>query len=155
MESPFTWTKIYSRNRLKSGIFYASSQASGKIKNNKIQMRRAELGNFDYDIKHLPGKSNLAPDALSRACSIIPLAEDLSQLHNKLGHPGISRLSHFVRSKHLPFSTEDVKKVCTSCKICVELKPQFYRRPPEQLIKSLRLWDRISIDFKGPLSGKH
>ena len=97
----------------------------GKIKNNKIQMRRAELGNFDYDIKHLPGKSNLAPDALSRACSIIPLAEDLSQLHNKLGHPGISRLSHFVRSKNLPFSTEDVKKVCTSCKICADLKPQF------------------------------
>ena len=35
------------------------------------------------------------------------------------------------------------------------MKPQFYRRPPEQLIKSLRPWDRISIDFKGPLSGKH
>ena len=62
----------------------------GKIKNNKIQMWCAELGNFDYDIKHLSGKSNLAPDTLSRACLIIPLAEDLSQLHNKLGHPGIS-----------------------------------------------------------------
>ena len=69
----------------------------------------AELGNFDYDIKHLPGKSNLAPDALSRAYSIIPFTEDLSQLHNKLGHPGISRLN-FVHSKNLPFSTEDVKK---------------------------------------------
>ena len=118
-------------------------------------MWRAELGNFDYDIKHLPGKSSLASDALSRACSLIPLAEDLSQLHNKLGHPGISRLSHFVRSKILPFSTKDVKKVCTSCKICAELKPQFYRRPPEQLIKYLRPWDRISIDFKEPLSGKY
>ena len=74
-------------------------------------MWRSELGNFDYDIKHLPGKTNLEPDALSRACSIIPLAEDFSQLHNKLGHPGISRLSHFVRSKNLAFLTENVKKV--------------------------------------------
>ena len=70
------------------------------------------------------------------------------------GHPGIFQLSHFVRFKNLLFSTEGVKKVCTSSKICAELKPQFYRRPPEQLIKSLRPWDRISIDFKGPLSGK-
>ena len=139
----------------KAVSFMLHPKRLGKIKNNKIQMWRVKLGNFDYDIKHLPGKSNLAPDALSRACSITPFTEDLSQLHNKLGHPGISRLSHFVRSKNLPFSTEDVKKVCTSCKICAELKPQFYRRPPERLIKSLRPWDRISIDFKGPLSGKH
>ena len=76
-------------------------------------------------------------------------------MHNKLGHPGISRFFHFVRFKNLPFSAEDVEKVCTSCKICAELKPQLYRRPPEQLIKSLRPWDRISIDFKGPFSGKH
>ena len=94
----------------KAVSFMLHPKRLGKIKNNKIQMWRAELGNFDYDIKHLPGKSNLAPDALSRACSITPFTEDLSQLHNKLGHPGISRLSHFVRSKNLPFSTEDVKK---------------------------------------------
>ena len=94
-----------------------------KIKNSKIQMWRAELGNLDYDIKHLSGKSNLAPDVLSRACSMISFVEDFSQLHNKLVHPSISRLSHIVRSKNLPFPTEDVKKVCTSCKICAELKP--------------------------------
>ena len=81
---------------------------SGKIKNIKIYMWRAELGNIDYDIKHLPGECTLAPDNLSQACLMIALAENLSQLPNKPGYPGISRLSHFLRS--LPFSTEDVKK---------------------------------------------
>ena len=31
----------------------------GKIKNMKIQTWRAELGNFDYEIHHRPGKENL------------------------------------------------------------------------------------------------
>ena len=70
MESPFTWTKIYSRNRPKSRVFMLHPKCLGKIKNNKIRTWRAKLGNFDYDIKHLPRKSNLAPDALSRACPI-------------------------------------------------------------------------------------
>ena len=39
----------------------------GKIKIMKIQTWRAELGNFDYEIQHRPGKENYAPDALSLA----------------------------------------------------------------------------------------
>ena len=73
-------------------------------------MWRAELGNFDYDVKHLPGKSNLAPDTLSRACSIIPLAEDLPQLHSKLEHPGFSRLFHFYVPKIYPFRQKTKKR---------------------------------------------
>ena len=71
----------------------------GKIKNTKIILWRAELGNFDYDIPHRPGKKNLAPDALSSACGSIYNSPDLFDMHQKLGHPGISRLSHFVRTK--------------------------------------------------------
>ena len=86
---------------------------------------------------------------------MIYFAEDFSQLHNELGHSCISQLSHFIRSKNLPFSTDDVKKVCRSCKMWAELKPQFYGRPPEQLIKSSRPLDKISIDFKAFLFGKN
>ena len=59
----------------------------GKIKNMKIQTWRAELGNFDYEIKHRPGKLNLAPDALSRLSYLGPIEPDLGKIHEQLGHP--------------------------------------------------------------------
>ena len=51
----------------------------------------------------------------------------------------------------MPFSTEDVKKTCSTCRICAELKPQFCRPTPGTLIKSTQPMERLSIDFKGPL----
>ena len=75
---------------------------------------------------------------------------NLRDIHNQLGHPGVIRLSHFIRSKKLLFSIEDVKRICANCRVCAELKPQFYAEPTENLIKSMRPWERISIDFKGP-----
>ena len=49
----------------KAVSFMFDPRRLGKIKNMKIQTWRAELRNFDYEIKHRPGKLNLAPDALS------------------------------------------------------------------------------------------
>ena len=51
----------------------------------------------------------------------------------------------------MPFSTEDVKKTCSTCRICAELKPQLYRPTPGTLIKSTQPMERLSIDFRGPL----
>ena len=65
--------------------------------------------------------------------------------------PGVTRLLHFVKSKNLTFSTEEVKRACADCRICAELKPKFYSRNNSHLIKSTRPMERISIDFKGPL----
>ena len=126
----------------------------GKIKNNKIQLWRSELGNFNYEIKHRPGAQNLAADALSRLCSMSPHPLNLRDIHNRLGHPGVTRLSHFIRSKNLPFSVEDVKRICANCRVCAELEPRFFGKPTENLIKSMRPWERISIDFKGPMQSK-
>ncbi len=75
----------------------------------------------------------------------------LSKIHNGLGHSYVTRMIYFVRSKNMPFSTEDVKKTCSTCRICAELKPQFYRPTPGTLIKSTHPMERLSIDFKGPL----
>ena len=127
----------------------------GKIKNMKIQTWRTELGNFDNEIKYRPGKLNLAPDALSRLSYLGPIEPDLVKIHEQLGHPGISRLSHFIRSKNLPYSVEEVKKVCTNCRICAEVKPRYYSKPSESLIKSTRPWERVSVDFKGPVAGRN
>ena len=42
----------------------------GKINNTKLQLWRAQLGNFDYHIEHRLGKLNVAADILSRVPSI-------------------------------------------------------------------------------------
>ena len=113
-----------------------------------------EFGNFDYEIKHRPRKLNLAPDALSHLSYLGPTKLDLVKIHKQLGHPGISHLSHFIRSKNLPYSVEEVKKVCTNCRICAEVKPRYYSKPSKSLIKSTRLWERVRVDFKGPVAGR-
>jgi len=87
------------------------------------------------------------PDALSRSCALAPCMP-LRQLHESLGHPGFARLYHFVRQRNLPYSSEEAKTVCRSCRTCAEIKP-----PVQTLIKALRPWDRLSLDFKGPVRG--
>ena len=67
-------------------------------------------------------------------------------------HPGVTHMLHFVRSKNLPFSTEEVKKVCSDCEICSELKPKLFKPPTTgQLIKSLHPMNCLSIAIKGAL----
>ena len=128
-----------------------------KVKNNKIFLWRAELGTFSYRVEHTPGVENVVPDALSRP-SGVPAAisghDLLKSIHDLLGHPGIGRLNHFVKQKNLPFSLHEVKSTCRECKICAELKPQFYKQAGETLVKATRPWERIAIDFKGPVNGK-
>ena len=77
------------------------------------------------------------------------------EIHKVLGHPRVTRLSHFVKAKNLPFSVEDFKKVCSNCRICAEIKPRFFRKPVETLVKSMHPWERLNVDFKGPLPGKN
>ena len=45
----------------------------------------------------------------------------------------------------------DVKRVCSSCTACAKLKPNFYRPEEANLVKATQPWERISLDFKGPL----
>ena len=42
-----------------------------------------------------------------------------------------------------------------ACHTCSEVKPQFFKPASQTLIKAVRPWDRISIDFKGRVSGPH
>lgn len=143
--------KLYTDAR--SVAFMYDNRKHTKVKNAKINEWRMELDELSFNIEYRPGRNTVAVDTFSHtycaplSCQISVLVE----LHEKLCHPGVSRLLHFVRSRNLPFSTEDVKKTCASCKICAELKPQFYRPTEGTLIKATGLMQRISIDFKGPL----
>ena len=85
--------------------FMLDKTSKGKVKNRKIQLRRAELGCFDYRIHHRPGKLNVVPDSLFLLqITASTYSCDLEDIHKKLGHPGITRLVHFVRTKNLSFS---------------------------------------------------
>ena len=137
----------------------------GKIKNDKIMRWRTELGCYSYDIQYRPGKYNQAADCLTRSscsallsnnesplCSyIINNKEKLEELHNALCHPGITRMNHFVRRRNLPYSIEEIKSVVNQCITCCELKPRFYKPPSTHLIKATQPFERLNINFKGPL----
>ena len=128
------------------------TQHRSRIKNDKIQRWRLELSQYNYDVVYRPGKDNHAADALSRAfCGSTFERVDLRHLHESLCHPGVARLMHFVRAKNLPFSLEDVKRVTNTCPICCEVKPQFFKPLQPHLIKATQPFERLSIDFKGPL----
>ena len=145
---------LYTDQRSVSFMFDRRSRS--KIKNNKILCWRIELSQYSYDIKHKPGNSNVAPDALSRIiCSTIPFKNRLLALHNSLGHPGFARMYHFVKCRNLPFTSEETKEVCCQSQTCAEIKPRFFKPPQGQLIKATQTFERISMDFKGLLKGKN
>ena len=155
IESIRKWSHLLSRQIFtlvtdqRSVAFMLNSQRRSKIKNNKVQQWRLELAAYSYDIKYRPGKQNVGPDALSRAfCSAL---SSFSSLHEILCHPRVTRMLHFVRTKNLPFSTSDVKNAVSSCKVCAEIKPRFYRPNQEVLVKATQPMERLSMDFKGPV----
>jgi hypothetical protein len=125
----------------------------GKIKNEKILRWRLELSCFSFDITYRDGKKNVVADALSRMpfdCVAALTDDDLARLHDVLCHPGVTRLWHVVRSRNLPFSLEDVKATIRRCKTCSEVKPNFVKFQGT-LIKATRPFERLNVDFKGPL----
>ena len=65
--------------------------------------------------------------------------------------PGVIRMYHFVKSKNLPYSVEDVRLMTSSCKVCAECKPRFYRPENSHLIKATQPFERLNVDVKGPL----
>ena len=126
-----------------------------KVKNDKILRWRMELAAFDFTTIYRPGKENCAPDTFSRAITAtvnFPMRTQLKDLHETLCHPGVTRLAHYVKIKNLPFSLDDVKTVTQSCKDCCEIKASFLKPSSNlTLIKATQPFERISVDFKGPL----
>ena len=135
----------------KSVSYMFSQSHKGKIKNDKICRWRLEISCYNFDIVYRPGKDNVAPDTFSRVyCSAVS-SKSLYQLHDALCHPGITRLNAFVRSRNLPFSIEEIRRMISNCKICQECKPRFFKPQNHKLIKATQPMERLNIDFKGPL----
>jgi hypothetical protein len=139
----------------KSVSYMFDKKQKGKIKNDKIMHWRMELSCFDFDIIYRPGSENIPPDTFSRSyCATLgggPDYQVLLDLHGSLCHPGVTRMYHFVKSRNLPYSVEEVRRMTASCKICAECKPRFYKPEKTPLIKATQPFECLNIDFKGPL----
>lgn len=133
----------------KSVSYIFDQNHTSKIKNDKIERWRLELSCYKYDIIYRPGIQNNAADALSRVCAFMSNSK-LYELHDALSHPGITRMYHWIKLKNLPYSINDVKQMTASCRVCSEIKPRF-AKAKGTLIKALSPFERLNIDFKGPL----
>ena len=58
---------------------------------------------------------------------------------------------HYVHSKNLSYSLDEVRKMTSSCKICAEVKPHFYKLPEMHIIKATRPMKQLSNNFKSPI----
>ena len=134
----------------KSISFMFDNRRKSKIKNVKIARWRVELSEYRFDITHRPGKDNVAADTFSRIAAVGHPLQELKELHEQLCHPGITRLSHFVRMRNLPYTQEAVRAITNSCKSCCFLKPHFIHSQGT-LIQATAPFQRLNIDFKGPL----
>ena len=102
----------------------------GKIKNYKIMRWGIELACYSFDIVYRPGKVKVLLNALSRATCASTPQDSLYKLHEALCHPGVTRLNHFFRTKNLPYSLDEVKRVTSQCQTCAETKPRYHK--PEE-----------------------
>ena len=137
----------------RSVSYMFDKQHKNKIKNDKFMRWRMELSCYDFDIVYRPGRENIPSDTFSRSYCGMACHDrhSLFNLHEALCHPGVTRLYHFVKSKNMPYSVEDVRQVVGSCRICAECKPKFHQPDKTRLIKATQPFERLNIDFKGPL----
>jgi transposase InsO family protein len=145
------------------------------IKNDKIARWRLELMPYKFEIKYRPGSLNAPADALSRKLpkevtkkrvkknkkpsKVLHVASITSsaiskakQVHDEYRHPGVTRFWAVVKQLNIAVTLEEVREICRNCQVCTRVKPRFTSAAPGRLIQAMRPWDRISIDFKGPLT---
>ena len=121
---------------------------STKIKKNKILEWRIELAAFSYSIKYQSGKDNIIFDTQKHF--VLHWIDQYLAICNKV-YTTLELHECFIASKNQPFSTEEVKKVCSSRGTCVEPKPKFFHKEKGNLIKTCQQLDRLmSIDSKPP-----
>ena len=118
----------------------------GKIKNDKIMRWRVELSCYSFDIVYRPGKENVPSNAFSRNSFAAVLSDSLYQLHQSLSHPGITRISNFIKVQNLPYSVEEIKRMTNTCRICCECKPRYHRPAKSHLIEATQPFERLNID---------
>ena len=110
---------------------------------------------LEFDVRYRPSSENVPADVLSRDClNLVSRPKECKRIvdaHSSLCHPGVERLWQYVKDRKWPVSLEEVRAVVAECQICSKVKPRFCKTDCQTLIKASRPWERIAIDFKGPV----
>lgn len=59
----------------------------------------------------------------------------------------VTQMLCFVCTKNLPFPVEEMKKICSSCMVCTELKPKCFHPDKGIFIKTTHPIEHLSINF--------
>ena len=106
-------------------------------------------------MRYRPGTENIPADVMSRDClNLVSKSKECQRIvdaHSSLCHPGVERLWQYVKDRKWPVTLEEVRAVVSECQICSKVKPRFCKTDCHTLIKASRPWERIAIDFKGPV----
>lgn len=126
----------------------------------KLVRWRLQLGNYDFTIRHVPGKVNELADGLSRLCIISDKEEGIpssiiARYHNNIaGHLGVETTIRALRAdgfddKKLNKEVEAFIQLCSWCQKHKSGQPtvEFEQRPTATLTP----WTHISVDTMGPL----
>ena len=127
------------------GVSYLfDSKRKSSIKNTKLCRWRIALSEYTFDIQYRAGRLNTVADAMRRVCAYADADLEkpfiwgntdylLSQVHDKMGHPGIARTVGFIqRIADIPGLQSNVKQHIG------------------KLVTLSSPWERNSIDFVGP-----
>jgi len=95
----------------------------------------------------------MASDTLSRMHCASVSANYLYDIQCTLSHPGVIRMYHYIRTKNLLYSLDEIRKMTSNCNVCAEIKPGFCKSVDSHLVKATQTMERFSLDFKGPVAG--
>ena len=135
----------------KSVVFMLDKNVRSKIKNDKIYRWRVELSCYTFDIIYRKGVENIAADAISRIHCLSQSSVTLKSIHDSLCDPGVTRMTAFVRNQNLPYSVEDIRSMIKQCDVSQRCKPNFHKPQQDNIIKAMKPFKRLNIDFKGPI----
>lgn len=124
--------------------FIFDARRHGKNKNSKIEWNV-------YDM-YRPGKNNIPADTLSHVqCNALTNIGKLQEIHKNLCHPGITMLVHFVKVRNLPYSIEDVKRMCTVYAVCVlDRNDASIHQKQDTWSKQLNRWNNSALTLRDP-----
>ena len=60
-------------------------------------------------------------------------------------------MTHFLKTKYIPLTTEEVRNMTAPCKECAKCRPRFHRPKESTLSKATQPCERLNLDCKGPL----